>query len=221
MAEMSTAKQAERRGRGRPQVRPDDETRQMIFEAARHQFAENGFAATSMEAVARHAGVSTKTLYRLIPAKATLFESMVSDRMDRFISTVNLRSCEDANIETALQAALMTCAELILDPEVVALYRMMLAEGDTFPNIPETFYRKAMQRTVAALADWLRARQKRGLIALDDVDEAAGMLLGMIVFEPQRAALYGHQPLPDHTAISERARACAKLFLRGCRSDQA
>jgi AcrR family transcriptional regulator len=221
MAEMSTAKQAERRSRGRPQVRPDDETRQMIFDAARHQFAENGFAATSMEAVAHQAGVSTKTLYRLVPAKAALFEGMVSDRMDRFISTVNLRGCENANIEAALQAALTICAELILDPEVVALYRMMLAEGDTFPDIPETFYRKAMQRTVAALADWLRARQKRGLITLDDVDQAAGMLLGMIVFEPQRAALYGHQPLPDHAALSERARACARLFLRGCSSDQA
>ena len=216
---MSTAKQDERRSRGRPQVRPDDETRQMIYEAARHQFAENGFAATSMEAVARHAGVSTKTLYRLIPAKAALFENMVSDRMNRFVSSVNLRSCEHANIETALQRALTICAELILDPEVVALYRMMLAEGDTFPDIPETFYRKAMQRTVAALADWLGARQKLGLIALDDVDEAAGMLLGMIVFEPQRAALYGHQPLPDRAAISKRAGACAKLFLRGCRSD--
>jgi AcrR family transcriptional regulator len=220
MAEMSTAKQAERRSRGRPQVRPDDETRQMIYEAARHQFAENGFAATSMEKVARHAGVSTKTLYRLIPAKAALFESMISDRIDRFVSSVNLRGCDNANIETALQAALMACAELILDPEVLALYRMMLAEGDAFPGIPETFYRKAMQRTVAALAEWLRARQKRGLIALDDVDEAAGMLLGMIVFEPQRAALYGHQPLPDHTAISDRARACARLFLCGCGSDR-
>jgi AcrR family transcriptional regulator len=219
MAEMSTAKQAERRSRGRPQVRPDDETRQMIYEAARHQFAENGFAATSMEAVARHAGVSTKTLYRLIPAKAVLFENMVSDRIDRFVSSVNLRGCEHRNIETALQSALMTCAELILDPEVVALYRMMLAEGDTFPEIPETFYRKAMQRTVAALADWLRARQKLGLIALDDVDQAAGMLLGMMVFEPQRAALYGHQKLPDRAAISDRAGACARLFLRGCRSD--
>jgi AcrR family transcriptional regulator len=221
MAEMSTAKQAERRSRGRPQVRPDDETRQMIFDAARHQFAESGYAATCMEAVARRAGVSTKTLYRLVPAKAALFENMISDRMDRFISIVNLRGCEDADIETALQAALMTCAELILDPEVVALYRMMLAEGDTFPAIPETFYRKAMQRTVAALADWLRARQKRGLIVLDDVDQAAGMLLGMMVFEPQRAVLYGHQPLLDHKAMLERAGACTRLFLRGCRSDQA
>jgi len=215
---MGTEKQDERRSRGRPQIRPDDETRHIIYEAARHEFAENGYAATSMEAVARRAGVSTKTVYRLIPTKAALFESMVSDRIDRFVSTVSLRGCDHSDIQTALQAALMICAELILDPEVIALYRMMLAEGDAFPRIPETFYKKAMQRTVAALAEWLRARQKRGLIALDNVNEAAGMLLGMLVFEPQRAALYGHQPLPDRKAIAARADACAKLFLRGAAS---
>src|SRR6476660_1970260 len=86
------SEQEDRRCRGRPQLRPDDETRQIIYEAARHQFAESGSATTSMETVARHAGVSTKTLYRLVPNKAALFEGMVSDRIDRFVSDVNLRA---------------------------------------------------------------------------------------------------------------------------------
>src|SRR2546429_490312 len=72
-AESST----DRRDRGRPQLRPDDETRQIIYEAARHEFAAAGFAATSTETVARRAGVSTKTLYRLVPNKAALFEGML------------------------------------------------------------------------------------------------------------------------------------------------
>ena len=33
---------ADRRCRGRPQLRPDDETRQIIYEAARREFAGNG-----------------------------------------------------------------------------------------------------------------------------------------------------------------------------------
>ena len=72
-AKSSTA----RRDRGRPQLRPDDETRQIIYEAARHEFAAAGYAATSTETVARRAGVSTKTLYRLVPNKAALFEAMM------------------------------------------------------------------------------------------------------------------------------------------------
>src|ERR1700726_2246381 len=104
MAERITS--TERRCRGRPQLRPDDETRQIIYQAARHEFAASGYAATSTETVARRAGVSTKTLYRLIPNKAALFEGMVSDRLDRFLSEVNLHTADHADIEEGLRAAL-------------------------------------------------------------------------------------------------------------------
>src|SRR6266403_4208217 len=115
MAEIDTIQ--DRRCRGRPQVRPDDETRQIIYEAARHEFAANGYAATSTETVARRAGVSTKTLYRLVPNKAALFEGMVSDRLDRFLSDFSLQVPEDADIEAGLNAALMAYADLGLDPD--------------------------------------------------------------------------------------------------------
>jgi AcrR family transcriptional regulator len=214
MAEIDATQ--DKRCRGRPQVRPDDETRQIIYEAARHEFAGNGYAATSMDTVARRAGVSTKTLYRLIPNKAALFEGMVSDRLDRFVSEVNLRAADHIDIEQALGAALIACAELALDEETIALQRMVLQEAGKFSDIAGMFYTNAIQRTVVALADWLRVQQKRGLIALDDIDEAAGMLLGMVASAPRRAALFGGLPLPSRAQIEARARACAALFLRGC-----
>jgi AcrR family transcriptional regulator len=206
----------DRRCRGRPQVRPDDDTRQIIYEAARHEFAASGFAATGMETVARRAGVSTKTLYRLIPNKASLFEGMVSDRLDRFLSDVNLQAADHDDIEQALYAALMACAGLSFDEEVVALQRMVLQEAGKSSDIAATFYRNGIQGILAALADWLRAQQQRGLIELENVEEAAGMLLGMVAAAPQRAAIYGGVPLPSRAAIEARVRACAALFLRGC-----
>src|SRR5260370_33207140 len=115
----------ERRCRGRPQVRPDDETRQIIFEAARHEFAGNGYAATSMDTVARRAGVSTKTLYRLLPNKAALFEAMVADRLHHFLAHVHLRPVDHAGIEQARYSAPLRCANLGLGPEVVALHRLV------------------------------------------------------------------------------------------------
>src|SRR6202163_1944263 len=214
MAEIDTTR--DKRCRGRPQVRPDDETRQIIYEAARHEFAGNGYAATCMEAVARRAGVSTKTLYRLIPNKAALFEGMVSDRLNRFISEVNLRAADHTDIEEALAAALIACAELALDQEVIGLQRMLLQEAGKFSDVAGMYYTNAIQRTAVALADWLRVQQKRGLIALDDIDEAAGMLLGMVASAPRRAALFGGRPLPSRSQIDARVRTCAALFLHGC-----
>jgi AcrR family transcriptional regulator len=206
----------ERRHRGRPQVRSDEETRAIIFEAARHEFAERGFAATSVENIARRAGVSTKTVYRLIQNKAALFEGMITDRIDRFVSAVNFSPCENQKIEPALETALQTCADLILDPEVIALQRMILSESDTFPDMAETFYRSAMRRTVGAFAAWLEQQEKRGRIAIGNADDAAGMLLGMMAFEPQRAVWFGHKTPLDRKAIEARVRACVKLFLKGC-----
>ena len=205
-----------RRGRGRPQARSDEETRAIILEAARKEFSSSGYAVTSMDAVARRAGVSTKTLYRLIPNKAALFEAMITERIDRFASVVRLRACDGRDIEAALRDALMVCGELILDPEVISLQRVILGESDKFPEIAETFYHKAIMRTQSTLASWLQAQHKRGLITVDDTDAAAGMLLGMLAFQPMRAVLFGHAPAPNREQLAGRAEVCARLFQQGC-----
>src|SRR3954454_14328642 len=205
----------ERRLRGRPQVRPDCETRQLIYEAARHEFSENGYAATSIESVARRAGVSTKTLYRLIPKKAALFAGMTSDRIDRFLSEINLESIDHAELDEALFAALMACADLALDKEVVALQSMVLQEPGKFSELAGAFYRNGIQRAVKALADWLTAQQKRGLFEIDDAEEVAGMLLGMVADAPRRATMFGGVPLPSRPQIEARVRRCIGIFLRG------
>jgi AcrR family transcriptional regulator len=206
----------DRRCRGRPQVRPDGETRKIIYEAARQEFAGTGYNATCMEAVARRAGVSTRTLYRLVPNKASLFEGMISDRLDRLFSEVSLHAADHTDLEEALRTALMACADLALDEEAIALQRMVLQETGKVSDIGKAFYTSAILRTAEALADWLRVQKKRGLIALDDVDEAAGMLIGMLTSAPRRAAMFGGLPLPSRPQIEARARNCAALFLRGC-----
>jgi AcrR family transcriptional regulator len=206
----------ERRGRGRPQARPDEETRAVILDAARQEFAASGYAATSMESVARRAGVSTKTLYRLIPNKGTLFEEILTDGIDRFVSQIRLRACDGNDIEGALREAMIALGELILDGTVIALLRMIVAEGDKFPEISDTFYNKAIKRSESTLANWLKAQAERGLIAIDNPTEAAGMLLGMLAFQPQRAVMFAHAPAPGRKELERRAQAVAKLFLQGC-----
>jgi AcrR family transcriptional regulator len=206
-----------RRCRGRPQARPDEETRAILLDAARQEFAASGFATSSMESVARRAGVSTKTLYRLIPNKAALFEATVADRMERFVAGVRFRACDGSDIEGALTEALVICGELILDPETLALQRMILSESDKFPEVAEAFYKNAMMRTVGTLANWLKVQHERGLIAVTDPHETAGILLGMLVFQPQRDVHFGHKPAPTPAQLKQRARTCAALFLRGAR----
>lgn len=205
-----------KRGRGRPQARPDEVTRRLIHEAAQQEFLESGYAATCMEAVAARAGVSTKTLYRLIPTKAALFEGMVTARLDEFFAGIVADVVDSPDLASALETMLVDCAGLTLDKEVLGVHRLVIAESDRFPELAQAFYKNGIQRVPVVLAEWLDTQRKRGMLRLEDPKAAAGMLLGMMISEPQRAAILRQGKPLSPNAVRERARACAQLFLRGC-----
>ncbi|MBK1871186.1 TetR/AcrR family transcriptional regulator [Aestuariivirga sp. YIM B02566] len=209
-----------KRPRGRPQIRPDDETRQMILQAARQEFHASGYAGASMNRVAERAGVSTKTMYRLIPTKAELFQSVISARISRFILEMDEEHLDGLPVDEALEHILIAYGTLTFDPDTVSSLRLVLAECDRFPEIAAAFDELALRRTTQTMEGWLRQQRDRGMIEIDDTATAVGMLRGMMVMEPQRAMMLGLKPPPDHAEIVKRARNCARLFLDGCRPKQ-
>ena len=205
-----------RRCRGRPRMRTDEETRALVTEAAREEFQAKGFGATSMAAVAERAGVSTKTLYRLIPTKADLFASVINDRIGQFVLEADPDALDELDAATALERILTVFGVLNLEPRTVAMSRLVIGESRAFPEIGAAFYVNAIQRTSQAMEEALRRLCARGLIALDDPREATGMLRGMMILEPQRAVMLGQRESPGPREIAERAKRCARLFLDGC-----
>ena len=211
-------KPAIRRSRGRPQIRPDEETRQLVIAAARQEFLAKGYAGASMAGVAERAGVSTKTMYRLIPTKADLFRSVVSDRISRFMLDIDADALDALPLDKALERMLAAFGTLALDQEAIAMQRLVLGESDRFPEIAASFYELAIRRTSEAMQGWLRRQCDRGLIAVEDLPAATGMLRGMMIMEPQRATMLRQRKAPNAKEIAARAKACAKLFLNGCQS---
>ena len=65
-----------------------------------------------MAAVAERAGVSTKTMYRLIPTKADLFRSVVSDRISRFMLDIDAEALDALTLEEALERMLIAYGTL-------------------------------------------------------------------------------------------------------------
>ena len=206
-----------RRPRGRPQVRPDDETRQLLIEAANAEFQRYGYAGTGMGAVAQRAGVSTKTLYRLIPTKADLFTTVVTERIGRFMLAIDDGALSAHDPTEALFHILVAFGNLTLAPDTIAIYRLVVAEGDRFPEIAAAFYEHAVSRISERLESWLAHETEHGRLRVADPKAAGGMLRGMMVMEPQRAVMLGRRAAPTLEEIEARAKACAALFLDGCR----
>jgi len=206
-----------KRPRGRPQIRPDEETRRLIIRAARKEFQGHGYAGASMGRVAERAGVSTKTMYRLIPTKADLFRNVLSARISRFILELDEEHLDNLPIEKALEHMLFAYGSLTFDEDAVSSLRLVLSECDRFPEVATAFYELAIRRTTESMSAWLAGQRDRGEIDMDDLEVAVGMLRGMMIMEPQRAMMLGLRAPPQSDEITERARNCARLFLDGCR----
>lgn len=202
-----------KRSRGRPQVRRDDDTRSVIIEAANKQFHEKGYAAACISDIAQEAGVSTKTLYRLFPTKGDLFSDLISARTGRFL--LAQEASTTADLRQGLERMLMAYGMLALADDTVTIMRLVIGESDRFPELATSFYEQAIVRTNTLMENWLRQQVDRGTIALEDPHAACGMLRGMMIMEPQRAAMLGQQPVPGIEEIAMRARMCTDLFLNG------
>jgi hypothetical protein len=92
----------------------------------------------------------------------------------------------------------------------------VIGECDRFPEIAAAFYEAAISRVSDAMASWLEHQCERTLIKLDDPQAAASMLRGMMIMDPQRAAMLGQRAAPNADEIAVRAKLCARLFLNGC-----
>jgi len=210
--------QSVKRCRGRPQIRCDEDTKQLIVEAAAKEFQAKGYAATCIGDVAQSAGVSTRTLYRLIPTKADLFRAVVTDSIDGFMLAIDEQVLATLNLEAALERILAEFGRLTLSEKTIAINRLVIGECERFPEIAAAFYETAIQRISDAMANWLRRQCERGLIKVDDPQTAAGLLRGMMIMDPQRAAMLGQRSAPGPEEIVKRAKICARLFLDGCRA---
>jgi AcrR family transcriptional regulator len=207
---------AVRRPRGRPQARSDEDTLRLVIEAATVEFPANGYAATTMGAVAQRAGVSTRTLYRLVPAKQDLFGMVVTDRIGRFILAIDDEELRALDLAQSLERILIAYGQLTLNADTIAITRLVIGECDRFPEIGASFYERAIVRVSAAIVAWLERQAERGLIRVDDPRAASDMLRGMMIQEPQRAVMLGQRTAPGTEEIATRAKACARLFLTGC-----
>src|SRR5690348_7081860 len=105
------------RRRGRPPLRSDEETLRVIVEAARQEFPIHGYAGTGMSAIAARAGVSTKTLYRLVPTKAELFRLAIRSRAGQFILAADELDDAAEDLTAGLERLLTAYGTLVFDPE--------------------------------------------------------------------------------------------------------
>ncbi len=195
--------------------------RQAIMEAATALFLRDGYRNTSMDQVAADAAVSKQTVYKQFADKEQLFRDIVlgvTANSEAVITEMTSALRGDGVVSPAdLRAVLTDLARRYLDgvlqPRVVALRRLLIAEAERFPDLARTYFEQAPARAIELIADAVAAYAERGLLTAADPRLAAAHFAYLVLAIPQdRAQFYPGERLPaaERDRLAEEA---VRIFL--------
>jgi AcrR family transcriptional regulator len=207
------------RGRGgRPSRQQSALLYDRILDVATTLFLSGGYGATSIEAVAKHAGISKRTFYHRFSGKEAVFEAVVGRLIARWLPPFDNDLLDAPSLEEGLRRVAEHMINIALTPEALALHRMIIAEARQFPRLAKIMHELGAATGIELIARYLAQRVEGGELARIEPRFAAEQFILMIVTGPQRRAMGLGPPMSADELRGWIDRTVA-LFLHGCRPD--
>ena len=200
---------------GRPSRQESAQLSDRILDVATALFLSDGFGATSIEGIAKRAGISKRTFYHRFTGKEMLFEAVVRRLIERWTPSFDAALLEGAPLADGLRQAAEHMLNVALTPEALALHRMVITEARRFPKLAHVLHELGAAAGVERIARHLETRIANGEMRGVDPRFAAEQFILMVVTGPQRRALGLGAPLTA-AALRGWIDDTVELFLRGC-----
>ena len=172
---------AEPRFQRRKEDRPGE-----IVDAAFAAFAENGYAATRVEEVAKRAGVSKGLMYLYFKTKEELFKAVVKNIVVRRVDAL-IAGLEETELsaEEFLRGPLLEFMKQVPGSPITVVIRLLLSEGPRHPDLVDYYFDNVVNRGLEAITGFVERGVERGEFRSTAIDELpqivlAPMMLSMI-----------------------------------------
>jgi TetR/AcrR family transcriptional regulator, mexJK operon transcriptional repressor len=198
-----------------PRTQP---TRQRLRAAAHRLFLQQGYLATSIDAILAEAGIASKeTLYRHYANKEALFVDVLAHlTMEQPGFSEKLAALPAPQDLASLRQAFTTLARELLammsQPDYLPLVRMIIAEAPRFPQLPTLFFSTVTQRGFAIVTALLQAAREQQIIADVDIDAVIHTLLGGLISYVIPSLVLGMEAVPP--PAPDRADAVVAIIMR-------
>ena len=198
--------------RGRPK---DPAKREAILDAAKALFIAQGFAGTSMDAVATEAGVSKLTVYSHFSDKATLFAAAVEAKCEGMMPFPIFSLEAGDGLTVVLERIGHAFVTLINSEEAIALERLMASLAGQDTEMARLFFEAGPQRTLNEMERLLTRARERGLVRLGDPAAAAELFFGMLQSCRHMQLVIGCGEAPTEQDAKAHVREVVRVFLKG------
>lgn len=116
------------------------EKRRAAIEAAMDVFLEQGYDRASLQQIASRANVSTATLFKRFPTKASLFEAIIHDFWSEDAEIGKIPPAGDP--KAGLRRIGMDFTALVRQPRMIAFTRLLIAEAPHFAPLTSSFFNR-------------------------------------------------------------------------------
>lgn len=172
----------------------------------------HGYAATSMEAIASHAGVAKKTAYRFAQNRDELIALAVRSWTDPFVPALEHDPDDAEDVIPTLRALLyLICAQALSEP-AIALFRLLTTNFPGKQDLLHGYQRNGIERARTHLARWFARQHERKLLHCSAADETARLVLAMAVAEPLRQAALESSAVADADSLRQHVDHCLRLL---------
>ncbi|MFV8047933.1 TetR/AcrR family transcriptional regulator [Mycobacterium sp. 48b] len=199
--------------RGRPTQAEAKKLDQTVREAAVASFLESGYDGTTMEAIAKAAGITKRSLYARYADKRAVFADVIPWALSRYEASGDDTVPDDEDLETALVKIGRIALKRAIDPQNVRLTRIAMNESARFPEFEITADSMSWSGRHRAVVEILRRAEAKGAAKTDDIELAAEHFLAMVELVPGRLADFGFYR--SKRQEERHLKAAVKLFLRG------
>jgi AcrR family transcriptional regulator len=182
-------------------------------------FLAHGYAAASMDEVVRVSGVSKATVYAHFPGKRLLFSAIVADESVRFASHAPAGSAGPDGLNLRLLRLGQSVVLLLIAPDTIALYRMVLAEAGRAPEMAQAFHASGPACLASHVARQLEQAMGAGELRSVDPRMAAEHFVALVRGDLQLRALLRVGGAPTPTTVKRTVQAGVEAFCRCYRPD--
>ena len=193
--------------------------RQAIIRAATEVFVRHGYLGATTDEVAARASVSKQTLYKDFADKQHLFAEIILDTTVQLVDGLSDAAASTLDDAQDVRKALRDLADGflrgLLQPDVLRLRRLVIAEADRFPEVGRAWFDRGFERTLVILGEAMRRLADRGLLHnLSDPTLAAYQFAGLVMYQPMNQVMFaGTDALPPADKLNRIADSAVEMFL--------
>lgn len=194
------------------------QTRERLRAAAHRLFLEQGYLATSIDAILAEAGISSKeTLYRHYANKEALFIDVLTHlTREQPGFSIGVGAFSPPHDLPSLHQALIQFSREILSilrqSGYLPLVRMVIAESSRFPELGTLFFSTVTQRGLTVMTTLLQEAREQQIIADVDVEAVTRVWLGGLLTYALPSLVFAQE---DAQSLSlDRADAVVEIVMR-------